>query len=88
MKSRLLIIKLGFLKRVTESESGSLGARAVEALCDEAESLCLVRECRELEEAFETQYTGSIMRSGSTVREMKEEICKQDRLKLVERWLR
>ena len=45
-----------------------------------------MRECRELEEAFETQYTGSIMRrSGSTVREMKEEICKQDRLKLVER---
>ena len=78
--------KLGFLKRVTESEVGSLGARAMEALCDDAESICLVKECRELEEAFGTHYSDTIMRrGGSTVREMKEEFCRQDGQKLVDR---
>ena len=40
------------------SNSGSLSGRILEALCDDVESICLVRECRELEESFATQCVG------------------------------
>ena len=86
MRSRLLVTKLGFLRRVVESDSGSLSARVLEALCDDVESLCLVRECRELEESLGMLYVDSIMsRSAVSVREMKEVIYQRDRLKLVGR---
>ena len=48
----LLVTRLGFLWRVVESDMGSLSAWVLEALCDGVESLCLVRECRELEESL------------------------------------
>ena len=86
MRSRLLVTKLGFLRRVVESDSGSLSAQVLEALCDDVESLCLVRECRELEESLGMLYVDSIMsRSAVSVREMKEVIYQRDRLKLVGR---
>ena len=68
------------------SGPGSLSARVLEALCDDAESVCLVRECRELEESFGTRYVDSVMREGVvTIREMKELIYQRDKLKLVGR---
>ena len=48
--------KLGFLLRVMESISGSFSGRVLEALCDNVESMCLVKECRELEESFGTRH--------------------------------
>ena len=86
MRSRLLVTKLGFLQRVMERDSGSLSGRVLEALCDDFESVCLVRECRELEESFETWYVDSIIGgSAATAREMKEEIFQRDRQKLLDR---
>ncbi len=74
MRSRLAK-KLGFLRRVDESDPGSLGARVLEALSDDVDALCLVRECRELEESFGLQCTDSIMEgSFVAVREMKKDI--------------
>ena len=79
MRSRLLVTKLGFLRRVMGSSSGSLSGRVLEALCDDVESMCLVRECRELEESFGTQCVDVIIRgSAAAAREMKEMIYQQD----------
>ena len=55
MSSRLLVTKLGFLRQVMGSSCGSLSGQVLKALCDDVESMCLVRECRELEESFGTQ---------------------------------
>ena len=45
-----------------------------------------MRECRELEESFGTQYVDSIIgESAVTAREMKEEIFQRDRQKLIDR---
>ena len=41
-------------------EIGWLSGRVVLALCDDIESMGLVRECRELEELFGTSYTDVI----------------------------
>ena len=54
--------KLCFLQRVMGKQVGGLSARVREAFCDEISSLCLVRECEELEEALMTTHTGSILR--------------------------
>ena len=86
MRSRLLVTKLGFLRRVMERDSGSLSDRVLEALGDDFESVCLVRECRELEGSFGTRYVDSIIGgSAATAREMKEEMFQRDRQKLIDR---
>ena len=70
MRSRLLVTKLGFLRQVMESSSGSLSGQVLEALCD-VESMCLVKECRELEESFGTQHVDAVIRgNAATAREM------------------
>ena len=72
--------KLCFLQQVMGKEVGGLSARVREAFCDEVSSLCLVRECEELEEALMTTHTGSILRGEAVeTREIKEEIRKKDR---------
>ena len=38
-----------------------IGGEAMRALSDHADSLCLVKECRELEEVFGTSYTDVIL---------------------------
>ena len=63
MKYRVLVRKLGFLDlmRVMTGDSDRLSGSVVLALCDEVESICLVRECREMEESFGTQITMDFM---------------------------
>ena len=46
MRSRLLVTKLGFPRWVLKSDSGILRAWVIEALIDDVESVCLVKECR------------------------------------------
>ena len=68
------------------SSSGSLSRRVLEALCDDVESMCLVRECRELEKCFGTQWVDAIIRGrAAAAREMKEMIYQQDRRIIVDR---
>ena len=62
MGCKVLERKLCFLQRVMGKEVGGLSARVREAFCDEISSLCLVRECEELEETLMTTHTGSILR--------------------------
>ena len=54
MRYRILVRKLGFLKRVMGRDADSLSGCVMLALCSEVDSMCLIRECRELEESFGT----------------------------------
>jgi len=53
--------------------------------CDEVSSLCLVRECEELEEALITTHMGSILRVEAVETREMEEIRKKDRQQLFSR---
>ena len=44
MKCRVLERKLGFLMRVMAGDTDSLSGSVLLALCDDVESICLVRE--------------------------------------------
>ncbi len=57
MRCRVLERKLGFLQRVLKSAPSTLSGRTLFALSDDVDSLCLVRECRALEEEFGTHFT-------------------------------
>ena len=57
----MLMAKLGFLKHGMSKRADVLCGRVVLSLCDNFDSSCLVRECRELEEPFGTDFTGDIV---------------------------
>ena len=66
--------------------SGSLSGCVVQALRNEVDSICLVRECRELDENFGTCFTEAITSKNSCcLREMKKAIMEVDRRSLLER---
>ena len=83
MRCRVLIRKLSFLQRVVNSNSASLSGTALLALSDDTASICLVRECRELEEVFRTHFTQEILSDNAPpLREVKDAIHERDRTKL------
>ena len=55
--SRTVVQKLGFLKRQLDNGAVGVAAVAMRSFLDDPNSLCLVGECRELEEHFGTNYT-------------------------------
>ena len=63
----------------TDSLSGSV--LQLLALCDDVESICLVRECREMEEHFGTHFTSDIIKKETTcsLKEMKKIIIEADK---------
>ena len=61
------------------------GVRVLQSMVDDLESLCLIKECRELEEWFGVKYVDSILGDGDfCLREAKEEIEDKDRKKTIE----
>ena len=60
-QSRLLVKKLGFLKKLLMSNGVGVGAVAVKAMVDDVESWCLVKECRELDECTGLNFTDMIL---------------------------
>ena len=83
MRCRVLIRKLSFLQHVVNSNSASLSGTALLALSDDTASICLVRECRELEEVFGTHFTQEILSDNAPpLREVKDAIHERDRTKL------
>ena len=65
MKCRVLAgRKLGFLMRVISivGDMDSLSGSVLLAMRDDVESICLVRECRETEDHFDTQFTSDIIK--------------------------
>ena len=86
MRCRVLIRKLSFLQRVVNSNSASLSGTALLALSDDTASICLVRECRELEEVFGTHFTQEILSDNApSLKEVKDAIHERDRTKLTEK---
>ena len=73
---------LSFLQRVVNSNSASLSGTALLALSDDTASICLVRECRELEEVFGTHFTQEILSDNApSLKEVKDAIHERDRTK-------
>ena len=61
VKSRVLSRKLGFLKRKIGRDSVGVGGEVVRVLMDDTESLCLAKECRELEECVGVSFVDDLM---------------------------
>ena len=86
MKCRVLVSKLGFLMRVMLRNTDSLSGCVVLALCNEVDSICLVRECRELEECFGTHFTEAITsKNACSLKEMKKAVMGVDNIKMLEK---
>ena len=49
--------KLGFLHGKLAEDAEGVGALAMRSMIDDANSLCLVEECRDLEEFYGTSFT-------------------------------
>ena len=81
MKSRVLVRKLRFPKRVKGRDADNFSGYVVLVLCDEVDSLCLVRECKELEEIFGTSFTEMVIagRKECCLKEMKKMACSINR---------
>ncbi len=82
-RSELLIAKLRFLKRRT-AKHDVIGGEAMRAFADDVNSLCLVKECRELEEVFGTSYT-DVFLGGADLREVSDAVETCDKARLLKR---
>ena len=72
-RARVLVRKLGFLKRTVMDDATGVGAAAaMGSLVDDVNSLCLVKECRDLEEGFGTWFTDRILGGEADLINMKE----------------
>ena len=72
VRSRLLVRKLGFLKRIARDGATGVGAATTRSMVDDVASLCLVKECKELEEGFGTQFTDKMLDGDADQINMKE----------------
>ena len=96
-QARCLTRKLCFLRRITDHSSAShadtLSSRILFALSDDIESVCLIRECLELEEHFDIKFTRLLLTSNSvsneeckpSPRQIRDQINTQDKLLLLEK---
>ena len=88
VRSRLLVKKLGYLKRVLVDDAVGVGAAVMRSMVDDAEELCLVKECRELEEGFGTNFVDELLCGDAefvSMKEVKERIAVLDREKRCEK---
>ena len=84
------IRKLRFLQRVMSNEE-SLSYRIFSAMVDNVEALSLVRECRELEERYKSDFTSEILSASEPadrleiIRNAKKFINKKDQMLLLQK---
>ena len=62
VRSMILERKLGVLQKVLNAGSKCVSGKLVEVMCDSISSLCLVRECRELEEMSGVAFTDRLLK--------------------------
>ena len=67
MHSRLLTRKLGFLRWHLVEEASGIGTFIVTSMLDDPDSLCIVQECRDLEEEYGTKFTYNILADADAV---------------------
>ena len=94
-EAHCLTRKLCFLRRITDSSSDTLSSQTLFALSDDIESVCLIRECLELEEHFNTNFTHLLLLSSSdsesdeesrpSPRQIKDQIVRTDKSLLLEK---
>ena len=77
--------KLKFLQHVLDAEVQSICGSVYVAMCDNLTALCLVKECRELEEMCGVSVSESIIKRNLTwSKELREEIRKLDYVQMME----
>ena len=94
-EARCLTRKPCFLRRITDSSSDTLSLQTLFALSDDIESVCLIRECLELEEHLNTNFTHPLLISSSdsesdkesrpSPRQIKDQIARNDKSLLLEK---
>ena len=93
-EARCVIRKLRFLRLITDhSPADTLNSRMLFALSDDIESVCLIRECLELEDHFETKFTHSLLTSNSesdedsrtSSRQIRDQITTRDKHLLLDK---
>ena len=86
MYSRLLTRKLGYLRRHLVEEASGIGTLVVTSLLEDPDSLCIVQECRDLEE-YGTKLTTKILANADAVimADVRKEIRKRDKETHLER---
>ena len=68
MKSRILCRKLSFLHSLLQEDATGVGAAVMKSLSDDVESLCLVKECCELESTYySTSFTKDLLTDSNCV---------------------
>ena len=85
IKARILTRKLAFLKHLLSDESVGVGSATMHSLLDDPDSICIVRECRELEASFGTQFTDQLLSDADnvSVREIKNHLLETDKEKML-----
>ena len=85
IKARILTKKLAFLKHLLSEESVGVGSTTMHSLLDDPDSICIVKECRELEACFATQFTEQLLSNadGVSVRSIKQSIVEIDKEKML-----
>ena len=73
--------KLNFLAKISAAEnSDTLSTQTLTSLSDDIDSVCLIRECRDLEEYFKTNFVSAILEDTCPhPQEIKEAIVSADR---------
>ena len=76
VRSRVLSRKVGFLRYLLVEDATGVGTLAVLSMLDEPDSLCIIRECPDLEAEYSTGYTDKILTNADEVcmRKAKREI--------------
>ena len=67
VESRILERKLSYLQHVLVASEKTLSGSVVEACCDEISSLCVVKECQELESTFGLKATDKLLNGEAIV---------------------
>ena len=86
-ESRVLVTKLGFLRKKFQSDGVGVGAAVMGALMDDVESMCLVKECREMEEVFGIDVVKDVLSDSKMIgmKEIKATVKRVDWERLIRR---
>ena len=85
MKSKILCQKLSFLHSLLQEDATGVGAAVMKSLSDDMKSLCLVKECCELESTYGTNFTKDLLIDNNCVFKciIRKTVCGIDRDRLV-----
>ena len=84
MRARLLVRKLSFLKKVVEAMADVLVGGVVRAFSNRLATLCLARECRDLEEEMAGRILGRWEDGEAAAVGTRDTVCRCGRVWMVE----